>query len=475
MSGLFDVDIKGFKQTLVGETPRILCEPISNALDTEANSVVVNFSWANGVAEYSVTDDDPEGFSSLRDAYTLFAPSTRKGDAEKRGRFGLGEKEFIAVCWPGEVEIASTTGAVTFAGDVRKESPRRKRDFGSSVTAKFRLSKADSEDFIARVHQIIPPAGVKLTVNWGKETLLISPRVERRLFHATLPTVYEDADGNVRATRRKTTVLIYEPQAGETPTIFELGIPVVEHDGRFHINVGQKVPLNRGRDNVPPSYLKLLREEVLNVTYDILSTDDVKKAWVTEALPNADTDAFRAVVTGIHGANAVIADASNPEATKLAVEQGRSVIHGPQFPREVWARIREETIFKPAGQVIQTGVPTSPDGKPPIPEDLWDLNMIALAEYTREAGQFLLGFRPMVRFQNLITIRKAGWWGNGEITFNLGVLGKRWPGEASQESIDALLIHEFAHHTASDHYSAEFYGACCRLGAALRCFKGKVR
>jgi hypothetical protein len=33
---------------------------------------------------------------------------------------------------------------------------------------------------------------------------------------------------------------------------------------------------------------------------------------------------------------------------------------------------------------------------------------------------------------------------------------------------DELMIHEFAHHRAADHYSEEFHEACCELGAKLK-------
>ena len=75
----------------------------------------------------------------------------------------------------------------------------------------------------------------------------------------TLPTVNVDSDGNLRPTKRKTFLDVVEVQEGETPTIYELGIPVVPHDGKYHLNVAQKVLLNKDRDNVSPSYLRLLR------------------------------------------------------------------------------------------------------------------------------------------------------------------------------------------------------------------------
>ena len=67
----------------------------------------------------------------------------------------------------------------------------------------------------------------------------------------TLPTVYWDSDGNIVDTRRQTNIELYEADV-DSAWIYELGIPVVEHDGRFHINVGQKVPLNSARDQHHP-------------------------------------------------------------------------------------------------------------------------------------------------------------------------------------------------------------------------------
>src|SRR5271166_5190602 len=50
-----------------------------------------------------VEDDDPEGFSSLTDSFTLFADSSKKGNVQQRGRFNLGEKLVIAMCCKAEI------------------------------------------------------------------------------------------------------------------------------------------------------------------------------------------------------------------------------------------------------------------------------------------------------------------------------------------------------------------------------------
>lgn len=307
--GLFEVDIKGFKQTIQGDAARILCEPISNAWDTEATEVGVDVAWERGTMTYAVTDNDAEGFALLADAYTLFAPSRRREIADKRGRFGYGEKEFIALAYPGRVEIATTTGTVIFDQDTRTVHPRTKLAEGSAVKARFRLSRAYTDEFVDRVNTLLVPAGVtfKLRTSVGDEVLrVIAPRKPVMTIEAQLPTVNVDEDGNLRPTKRVTKIDILDPLEGETPTIYELGIPVVAHGDRYSINVHQKVPLNRDRDNVPPSYLRLLRELVLNKTHELLDATDAKSAWVTEALPKASPEAIRTVVEAIHGKNAVI-------------------------------------------------------------------------------------------------------------------------------------------------------------------------
>jgi hypothetical protein len=63
----------------------------------------------------------------------------------------------------------------------------------------------------------------------------------------------------MRPRQRKTQVAIFEALPGPTPSLYEMGLPVVEMGNRWHVNVGQKLPLNRDRDNVKPAYLQAVR------------------------------------------------------------------------------------------------------------------------------------------------------------------------------------------------------------------------
>jgi hypothetical protein len=471
-----EIDIKGFAQILRNKgIARIALEPISNAFDTEATEIKVSFTQEKGRAFLVVTDDDPNGFADLRDSYLLFAPSQRREDPTKRGRFGQGEKELIAVCFDGgHVTVESTTGTITFS-QVGRTKSNTKTETGTRLSAGFKCNKTQAAEFKSLVRSLIVPDGVKLIFN-GE---IIERPTPVKVVRETLPTKIVDEEGNLSDTRRQTDIELYEPAADEHATIYELGVPVVVHDGRWHVNVMQKVPLNTARDNVMPSYLRKLREIMLNETHDLLTSVDMKSAWVTEALPGAHEEALRNVVVSIHGKDAVIYDPSSPEASLRAVEQGRTVIKGRQFTADTWSRIREHSIFKPAGQVIQVGVPTSPDGEPPIPREDWTPDMENMERYVHELGEHLLGFKPTVRFHNVNVNALGGhiraWWGSGEITFNLRHLGKKWPGTADQEKVDALVLHEFTHNWEDNHFSDSFNDHLARLGAKLRSCKAVLR
>jgi hypothetical protein len=472
-----EIDLKGFAQILSNKgLPRVLLEPISNAFDTKANVIEVFFEQKDGRALLEVTDDDPEGFADLRDAYTLFAPSKRRDDPTKRGRFGQGDKELIAICANGGfVTVRSTTGTIRFEQSGRSKT-REKSDSGTWLCAGFKCNQAQAKEFAQLVQTLIVPDGIKLTFN-GQVILRPEPV---KMVKETLPTVIADGEGNLSQTRRQTTIELFEPTPGETPYLYELGVPVVDHDGRWHVNIGQKIPLNAARDNVTPAYLRRIREIMLNETHAELTEVDHKRGWVKDALATASDEAIQSHITTVYGPNAVIFDPSDQEASKRALEKGWTVVHGRTFDTDTWKRIKDADILKPAGQVLPSGVPTSPDGKPPIPWESWTPAMKELGRYAGDLGEHLLGFRPGVEFHNIQLPaghgHTAAWWGGSTVTFNLRVLGKRWPEEASQVEVDELCLHEFAHaNTGNDHFTDRYINKLSHLGALLRSFKGALR
>ena len=134
----------------------------------------------------------------------------------------------------------------------------------------------------------------------------------------------------LRKTTRRTQVYVYEPLSGETATLYEMGIPVVETGDRYHVDVQQKVPLNMDRDNVTPAYLRAIRVAVLNATHHDRLDDANSTTWVREACSDerVETEAVKTAMTLRFGDNAVRYDPSDPEANKRSVAEGR--------PRCLW-------------------------------------------------------------------------------------------------------------------------------------------
>ena len=58
------------------------------------------------------------------------------------------------------------------------------------------------------------------------------------------------------------------------PSLYEMGLPIVETGDKWHVSVGQKVPLNRDRNNVRPAFLRAVRTLVLNEMHERLTEED---------------------------------------------------------------------------------------------------------------------------------------------------------------------------------------------------------
>ena len=156
--GIFDLSTKGFGQVFADRSlSRMVEELVANAFDENVSRVDVRFEHL-GRGEYrlKVTDDSPGGFEDLRDAYTVFAPSKKKADPTKRGRFCFGEKWVIARCK--EVTITSTTGRLVFdvAGDRRSHS-RVKTERGTDVECLLRTTGDEYARACERVKRILVP------------------------------------------------------------------------------------------------------------------------------------------------------------------------------------------------------------------------------------------------------------------------------------------------------------------------------
>ena len=464
----FSVDKKGLAKLLERRGKEfVLYELIQNSWDTNAPNVIVSLTASTdnpGYANLVVTDDNPEGWKDLTHAWTLYAESEKKSDVKKRGRFNLGEKLVLALCR--EAEIHTTKRSVRFDSRGRHVLGGSRTE-GSSFRALIKMTKKEMEEAEQAVMRLICPIGVRTLMN-GKE---LEARVPKRQIEVTLPTEVADAEGILRPSARKTIVEVVEPKEGEVPSIYELGIPIVETGDRYHYNVMQKVPLNSDRDNVRPSYLREIRTMVLNEMYKDLTPEDAS-SWARNAMEgeNVEKEAVEALMALRFSDKRVIADPSDPEGTKLAMSQGYEVIPPRALSKEEWANVRKFGAALPAGQVTPSPRPYRPDGEEEkiLPKEKWTAGIRKVAAYAEYVAKHVLQTTITVKIVTDVSWPFAATFGrSGELTLNVGRLGYSWFDAPYWTGVDELLTHEFGHWYAADHLSEDYHKAICKVAAGL--------
>ena len=467
----FNVDKAGLAKLLTRKGKEfIVFELVQNAWDELSHEVRVTLERIpnSKYARLTVEDDNPEGFVDLSHAWTLFAESTKKSDAGKRGRFNLGEKLVLALCE--EAEISSTKGTIVFDSTGR-HARRVKRERGSVFTGVLRMTTEEIEECTVAVHRLIPPANITTYYNGEK----LKPRLSVATVETTLPTEVADEEGYLRKTARKTTVEVYEPYVSnsETGMIYEMGIPVVETGDRYHVNVLQKVPLTLDRDNVTPAYLALLRSIVLDNTRDRLTSGDANSTWVKDAFEEHGDKLAEATIEKVvelrFGEKRVAYDPSDQEANKLAVSKGYNVVYGNQLSKSEWDAIRRTGTILPAGQVTPSPKPFQPNGKPlkMLDREKWTPGMVTVVGYVERIATRLVGKPVNVRLTNDFTWNFAACYGDHEMIMSTVRLGNAWFDPANRVAINRLTIHELGHEYSGDHLSSEYHDALCNLGAKL--------
>jgi hypothetical protein len=332
------------------------------------------------------------------------------------------------------------------------------------------MSRDEYAELGQLMKSILLPEGVVLTYN----DTAVTTRKPVRSFEVSLATYIADDEGVMRPTSRKTAVSIYEPLDGESASIYEMGIPVVETGDRWHYNVGQKVPQNLDRNNVTPSYLRKLRVAVLNHCHTILFEEDVNGDWVREAAadPHCLNEAVTTVFKLRHGDKVVAATPSDPESAKQAVARGFTVIYGSQISKGERENAKRAGLLPSSAELFPSPKPYSDDPDAPpvdvIPQEKWTQGMRLVANYVRMLGRkimdgILIDVR-MVRTQNSF----LACYGGKHLDFNVLHLGHGWFAAGVTEAVDELIIHELGHEYASDHLSETYYEALCMLGAKLK-------
>jgi hypothetical protein len=471
MSEWFSVDRAGLgKQAEEHGKGRLIGELVQNALDEAGvTQIAVTLAPVPGrpLADLTVEDDAPEGFRDLSHAYTLFADSYKRGNPEQRGQFNIGEKMALAACE--SASISTTKGTVAFdPAEGRVEKPRQKRERGSVFQGRIKLTREEYPKVCDYLRSLLLPEGIVITFNGDR----LLPRKPLRTFETSLETLAADEQGVMRPRLRKAQVGVYEALPGEVPSLYELGLPVVETGDKWHVSVQQKVPLNRDRDNVKPAYLQAVRVVVLNAAYDLLTTEEEATAgWckLAGSDPRCSDEAIKHLVRLRFGEKVAAPDPSDVEAMKRFTAQGGTIVVG--LSKGEWANVRRSGAVLPAGRVCPTAKPYGDDpeakGVTIIPKEKWSEGMRKIAAYARFLARELMGVEITVSVVHT-TNAFAACYGSGRLDFNLLRLGHRWFEQGASEDVDRLLIHEFGHEYSGDHLSGDYHEALCKLGAGLK-------
>ena len=468
-----DVDMDGLRKVLERRGKYLaIRELFQNSKDENVTRIDMKLTRpVNGQSTLTVTDDSPEGFRDLSDAYTMFGESYKKGDPTKSGAFNVGEKYVLALCT--EAMISTTTGEVSFNGDGRTRTDKRKRMVGSEFKGHMRLTLAEYDEMCADAKMLIPSV---TTFFNGEE---IPNRKPLREWETTLETVKSDTEGNLRRTERKTTVSVYELLEGETAHLYEMGIPVVELNAKYHVSVGQKVPLNVDRDNVKPAYLKAIYVELLNHTQDMIDKNDATANWVRAAAddPRCSDEAIKTVLDLRFGADRVSFDMNDVGSNREAASKNWTVVTGGSMSKGEWENAKRAEAIKPAGTLFPTNIGNGKTPAKVYARDEWTLEMEAFAEFVGEVSPLLIGKRVTLRYIKDRAISLCGAFAphTSEMTINLahhklGEFGLPLAAEREDFVPDLdLMIHELAHDTvqSNDHLVHDFYEATCRIGAKL--------
>ena len=373
----------------------------------------------------------------------------------------------LAVCE--SASISTTKGTVVFdPAEGRIEKPRQKRERGSVFQGRIKLTREEYPEVCDYLRSLLLPENIVVTFNGDR----LLPRKPLRTFETSLETLVADDQGVMRPRVRKTQVAIYEALPGETPSLYEMGLPVVETGDRWHVSVQQKVPLNRDRDNVKPAYLQTVRVAVLNAAYDLLTTEEeATAAWckLAGADERCSDDAIKHLVRLRFGEKVAAPDPSDIEAMKRFQSEGGVIVGG--LSKGEWANVKRAGAALPAGQICPTAKPYSADphadGVTLIPEEKWTEGIQNIAAYARFLAKELMNVSLTVSVVHT-TNAFAACYGSRRLEFNLLRLGHKWFEQGASEDVDRLLIHEFGHQYSSDHLSSDYHEALCRLGAGLK-------
>jgi hypothetical protein len=428
------------RELQAGREPwQLLKELVSNAWDEKITICEVDIIPLERSHVRITVYDDGKGFKDIAHAWTAFAHTGKRSDPRVRGRFNLGDKELISVAI--EAVICTSGQRISFpenGGRFVEPFPCK----GTEVRATMPWSRKDVEETVEALIRLLPPKGVKYTVN-GQD---VPYRKPEKTIEWTLETQIADSipGSPLRKTYRKTEIQIIRDSQG---VLCEMGVPVQSLDCPYIVDVQQKIPMPPNRDVVRDSYLKTVYAAVLTAMVDDLEYDSNNgKTWVRMAVcdDSVPDEVVKKVLAARYG-DKVMLWSNDMKANEKASQEGFEVINSRSLDPE------ERKAFERVGLVHTSerfATPGSIDGPQEdyVEEKDWTPGMIRLAEFSKMIAKPLVGQDINVRVYRFLTGAAADYNPcDHTLRFNLIRLGHAFFNEEIGEGQIGLIAHEISH------------------------------
>lgn len=465
----FEVDKNGLNEMFANfPAERMVAELVQNSWDCDKAKeckVVIMPNTGPGMkyTEVTVVDDNPDGFKNLQDAYTLFRSTDKREDPTKRGRYNLGEKIVLARAVNGL--ITTTTGAIEFDGEGRKNRPSLKTKSGSVVSIQFKKwSDKEVKTTLEFLQKLYVPEGINFHVQ-GKVVDYTPPMKVSKVKMAT-EYLKPDGSGNMVMTKTtRVTELWFYPKRFDQAHLYEMGLPVCEIDGRFDVNVQQKIPLSQDRTLVPQSYIQDIYAEMLMALGDLIEPGDLGETHIRTAMEDERIDPATCarLFKQQFGDKAVLDNPFDPDSNQEAARSGSTLVSTKTFGAAINSKLRQagiqtstESFCRDRGILEQTGL-GMPEGFKEVKNE--SEAMINLRKYVQMMVENFYGKKNF-------TVCFANWAGNtaalyehgNRITFNTMCTTKKHM-EKPVSLLTATCLHELAHCMGNGHdgvYDREF-------------------
>jgi hypothetical protein len=305
--GWLAISTQGFAAMNAARPPEHLVkELVQNSLDSladgQAGHISLRYSHNGHSFEVSCVDNG-SGIENLADLRVVYL--THKTDSHlKRGRFGRGFKE--ALCIAEQALVASGGHRLEFLREQGQHVTRQSREVQLQPGTRVWMQMPWSTETIARLdayfQRFLVPEAVLLEVNGMR----LKPRPVEHEVQASLTTeIYDATSQSWKKPKRRTTIQLVRTQPDETPTIYEMGIPVaaLEWSVPFHCDIQQRVPMNPNRDAVASGYALNLHVACLPTLLAAMDADTVKQDWVGTAGRRCDDSVQQQIISRAFGDN----------------------------------------------------------------------------------------------------------------------------------------------------------------------------